>query len=116
MKTIIKKSLIIFSTCLLFNGNNIMASNEATPTKKIVNTSTLIKEHLFFPSLKINAGNEQKVNVVFTVDELGQINLVIANSKNELLKQSIEAQFKKLTLKNLEPNNAYSIILNFKTI
>ena len=59
---------------------------------------------------------EEKVNVVFTVNEIGEVNLVVANTTNESLKKSIETQFMKLKLNKLKANNAYSVVFNFKTI
>ena len=54
--------------------------------------------------------------MVFTVNETGNVNLVVVNTTNENLKKSIETQFVKLKLNNLKANNAYSVVFNFKTI
>ncbi len=80
--------------------------------------SRIIKEHVKFPAINLNhyQGHEEKVNVVFTVNEAGQVNLVIANTENQGLKKAIEEQFLTLSLKQLKANNAYSIQFNFKTL
>ena len=72
--------------------------------------------NLKFPNLIMNFNQVEKVNVLFTVNETGEVNLVVANTANETLKKSIESQFMKLKLNNLKANNAYSIVFNFKTI
>ena len=75
----------------------------------------LIKQHITFPDF-LNFTKEEKVNVVFTVNETGNVNLVVVNTTNENLKKSIESQFIKLKLNNLKANNAYSVVFNFKAI
>jgi len=78
--------------------------------------SRTIKECIKFPNLNMYNISEAKVNVVFTVDEAGRVNLVIANTENQGLRKSIEEQFLTLSLKQLKANNAYSIQFNFKTL
>lgn len=77
--------------------------------------SRIIKEHIKFPSLTLEKDSEEKVNVVFTVDETGHVNLVVANTTNNALRKSIEEQFATLSLQ-LKANHAYSIQFNFKTL
>lgn len=116
MKTLIKKSLVVLAAGLLFSSNILAKDNETPKSILIADASKTIKEHVKFPNLMLNFNQEEKVNVVFTVNEVGQINLVVANTNNELLKKAIETQFMKLTLQHLKANNAYSIQFNFKTI
>src|SRR5690349_9212025 len=120
MKTILKKSIALLAAGI-FVSFNIQAKDNEHPdyfTKAIViaDATKTIKDHVKFPNLMMNFNQEEKVNVVFTVNEAGQVNLVIANTSNEILKKAIETQFKKLTLNQLKANNAYSIQFNFKTI
>ncbi len=82
----------------------------------VESASRLIKEQVKFSNYATYQGHEEKVNVVFTVNEAGQVNLVIANTENPSLKKDIEEQFLKLSLKQLKANNAYSIQFNFKTL
>ena len=115
MKTIIKKSMALLAVGILFSFN-ISAKNDGTPkTVIIADANKTIKEHITFPDF-LNFAKEEKVNVVFTVNETGNVNLVVVNTSNENLKKSIESQFVKLKLNNLKANNAYSVIFNFKTI
>ena len=91
-------------------------SNENPKSVLISDANKTIKEHIKFPNLLMHFNEEEKVNVVFTVNEIGEVNLVIANTANESLKKSIEGQFMKLKLNKLKANNAYSVVFNFKTI
>lgn len=116
MKNFIKKSLSILAAGLLISFNAKAGDNEKPKAIIITEAGKIIKEHVKFPNLMLNFNEEEKVNVVFTVNETGQINLVIANTNNEILKKAIETQFMKLTLSHLKANNAYSIQFNFKTI
>ncbi|MBL7936513.1 MAG: hypothetical protein JNM51_11975 [Bacteroidia bacterium] len=116
MKTLLKKSMILIVTGIMLSFN-VNAKNDETPkTVLIADASKTIKEYIKFPGFILNFNHEEKVNVVFTVNETGQVNLVIANTHNETLKKSIESQFMKLKLNNLKANNAYSVVFNFKTI
>ena len=115
MKSIIKKSLVLFAIGVLFSFN-ANAKVDETPSLIISNASKTIREHIKFPNLLMDFNKEEKVNVVFTVNEAGNVNLVIVNTSNENLKKSIETQFAKLKLNNLKANNAYSVVFNFKTI
>lgn len=117
MKTLIKNSVIVFAAGLLISLTAKAGGNEPPKNILISDASKTIKEHVKFPNLLLlSYKQEEKVNVVFTVNEEGQVNLVIANTANEVLKRSIETQFSKLILKQLKSNNVYSIQFNFKTI
>jgi hypothetical protein len=115
MKTILKKSMALLVVGILFSLN-ISAKENGTPKTVIIeDANKIIKEHIKFPDL-LTFKKEERVNVVFTVNEAGNVNLVVVNTVNENLKKSIESQFMKLKLNNLKANNAYSVIFNFKTI
>jgi len=105
--TSLKKSIAFLAVGILFSLNT-SAKVEGTPKTVVVeDANKTIKEQI---------NKEEKVNVVFTVNETGNINLVVANTTNDKLKKSIETQFAKLKLSNLKANNAYSVVFNFKTI
>ncbi len=75
-----------------------------------------IKEHLK-PENPIAALNQsQKVEVLFTTNEKGSVNFVLAKTENQVAKTEIEKQFSHLQFKNLNANVAYSIVINFKTL
>lgn len=116
MKTIFKKSMILLAAGLFFSFTIKAGENENPKTIMISEAHTVIKEHIKFPNFLMSYTKQEKVNVVFTVNETGEVNLVIANTNNEMLKKSIESQFLKLKLNNLKANNAYSVVFNFKTI
>ncbi len=110
-----KKSVLILASGLLICMSSV-AKGETPVITDAGNASKIIEEHIKFPNFKMYQPREEKVNVIFTVNETGCVNLVIANTTNAVLKRSIEEQFLKLTLKQLKANNAYSIQFNFKTI
>lgn len=116
MKKILKKSIAILAVGFLFSFNVNANDNENPKTVIIADANKTIKDHIKFPNLLMNFNQVEKVNVLFTVNEIGEVNLVIANTTNETLKKSIESQFMKLKLNNLKANNAYSVVFNFKTI
>lgn len=116
MKTILKKTIILVTAGLFLSLNINAKDNENPKSVLIADASKTIKEHIKFPNLLMHFNEEEKVNVVFTVNETGDVNLVIANTTNETLKKSIETQFVKLKMDKLKANNAYSIVLNFKKI
>jgi hypothetical protein len=87
------------------NGNEIAIETEKT-----------IKEHVKFPKLILPIQQQQKIEVVFTTSENGNVNFVFAKTDNKEAKAEIEKQFAKLNLNKLKANVAYSVVLNFKTI
>lgn len=87
------------------NGNEIAFETEKT-----------IKEHVRFPKLILPVQQQQKIEVVFTTAENGNVNFVFAKTDNKEAKAEIEKQFSKLNLNKLKANVAYSVVLNFKTI
>ncbi len=116
MKTTIKKSLIILSAGLLI-AFKTQAKEIGNPNTTIgVNVLKEIKNQITFPNFIQETNHTEEVKVVFTVNEIGKVNLVIANTTNIFLKQSIEKQFMKLTLNQLKANHTYGIQFNFKTI
>ncbi len=108
---VLKASLVIALTLGSFlvkatNGNEVAIETEKT-----------IKEHVKFPKLILPVKHqEQKVEVVFTTSENGNVDFVLAKTDNKEVKAEIEKQFSKLNLNKLKANVAYSVVLNFKTI
>lgn len=116
MKKILKKSMAVLAAVILFSFNVNAKENENPKTVMIADANKTIKEQIKFPNLFMGLNQIEKVNVLFTVNETGEVNLVIANTTNETLKKTIESQFIKLKLNNLKANNTYSVVFNFKTI
>ncbi len=82
-----------------------------------IETGKTIKEHVKFPKLILPVQHQdQKVEVVFTTSENGNVDFVLAKTDNKEVKAEIEKQFSKLNLSKLKANVAYSVVLNFKTI
>jgi len=67
-------------------------------------------------NMHINIERSARVEVVFTTDSLGKVNLAIAKTDNAELKKAIEANFLKLSLSSLVPDNCYSIVINLKLV
>lgn len=112
-----KKGLLALLSGIIFSLSAVAANTGKAPANTdAVSASRIIREQVKFSSLSTYQALEEKVNVVFTVNEAGHVNLVIANTKSQALKTAIEEQFMKLDLKQLKANNAYSIQFNFKTL
>ena len=116
MKRLIKKTIATVAAGIMLTLNVQAAENDKNSKPVLSNVSETIKDHVKFPKLLLNYNEEENVNVVFTVDELGKVNLVVANTDNLVLKQAIETQFAKLKLTQLKANNTYSIQFKFKTL
>lgn len=65
-------------------------------------------------NLHIKTLKPDRVDVMFTTDDFGRVNLAIANAKDSHLKHSIEKSFMRLKFENLVPNNCYSVVLDIK--
>ena len=112
-----KKGLLALLSGIFISLSAVAAPAVEKPLEtEASSASRIIKEQVKLPSSAGNEVHEEKVNVVFTVNEAGQVNLVIANTESQSLKKVIEEQFMKLSLKQLKANNAYSIQFNFKTL
>jgi hypothetical protein len=116
MNTTIKKTLIMLVSGLLLTFNTQAKENPNTTTTIGLNVVKEIKNQITFPNFIQETNHTEEVKVVFTVNEVGKVNLVIANTNNTIFKQAIELQFLKLTLNQLKANHTYGIQFNFKTI
>lgn len=117
MKTL--KSKILKTSALLafiLAGSFVSAKTLTTGNDGIVETEKTIKRHMSFPNVLLAKKVSEKVEVVFTTNEKGKVNFVIAKTENELLKTEIEKQFSELTLLKIKSNVAYSIVFNIKLI
>lgn len=111
MNTLIKT--IATGVMVSFLTTNTFALNgkHTTPEKEI-------QKHLAFPNVLVPVSKTEstKVEVLFTTQEDGQVNFVIAKTYNEQLKKEIEKNFAKLVLKSIKPNVCYGVTLNLKTV
>jgi hypothetical protein len=78
-------------------------------------TQNTIKSGISFPNLSQPIKNE-KVKVVFTTNETGQVTYCLAKTPNAELKKALEAQFKKFRLVDTQANVAYTVVINLKTL
>ncbi len=108
-------SFVFLSNAAIALGNN---GNETVPNSKagIIETQLTIKQHISFPNIILPISKTEKVEVVFTTDEKGKVNFVLAKTENEQLKKQIEKQFSEMTLTKIKSNVAYSIVFNIKKI
>lgn len=84
--------------------------------ENIIETQNTIRQHISFPNIILPIAKTEKVEVVFTTDEKGKVNFVIAKTQNEVLKKQIEKQFSEMILTKIKSNVAYSIVFNIKTV
>ncbi len=105
------KNQITFAALLM------LLSTTALSAKTETGASTLpavnIRERIQLPESLKKSGFNEKVKVVFTVNEQGNVNHAIAATTNPELKKNIEKQFLALTLNGLKANVANSIVISF---
>lgn len=106
-----KKSAIICLLGLLTFNTHAKDKNN---NKIEINSVNEVKNYLMFPNI-FNNNYTEEAKVVFTVNDRGNVDLVIANTNNKVLKKSIEEQFLKLKFNNLSSNNTYNINFKFKS-
>ncbi len=109
------KNLISIKRTSLILGLSLFTFFANAKTKngtEIVETEKTIKESIVFTTPVSN----QKVEILFTTNEIGNVNFVLAKTEDSNLKNQIEKQFTHLHLTNLKADVVYSIILNFKTL
>ncbi|MGZ3885441.1 MAG: hypothetical protein ACXVP0_12660 [Bacteroidia bacterium] len=70
-----------------------------------------IQSHLNIPVEK-----NERVEVVFTTDKTGRVNLAIAKTADKKLQRTVESEFSRLQLSGLSAGDCYSVILNLKLI
>ena len=107
-----KTSLILGLSLFTFFANANPHSYREKTSNEIVETEKTIKESIVFTSPISN----QKVEILFTTNNNGEVNFVLAKTEDTTLKKQIETQFTHLHLTNLKADVVHSIILNFKTL
>lgn len=113
-KNITNRAIKVTSIVALSLGSFFM--NAANFNNGAEESEKTIKEHVKFPKLILPVQQHEKVEVIFTTNEKGKVDFVLAKTKNQFIKTEIEKQFLELTLNKLKANVAYSIVFNFKTI
>lgn len=103
-------------------GSLLMISLTVKPNTKTgispeaVETEKTIKDYFKFPQIFIPVNESQKVEVLFTTNENGNVDFVLARTDDKNLRAEIEKQFSKLNLIKLKSNVVHSITLNIKTV
>lgn len=116
-KTAFKKMVLMAG--LMFTV--ILAKSNTTPsTTSLTNeTEKTIHDFFKFPHVLIprlvEKGQTNKIEVLFTTDINGNVNFVLAKTKDLLLKKEIEKQFTNLHLKKIKQDVVHSVVLNFRT-
>ncbi len=76
-------------------------------------TEKMIRESLKFPSAETK---NEKVEILFTTGQTGNVNFVLVKTANATLQKEIEKQFYNMHLSKLKEGVVHSVILNFKKI
>ncbi|MDX2173897.1 MAG: hypothetical protein SFY56_12315 [Bacteroidota bacterium] len=105
---LIKKASFVIGLSLF----TLFANAKTKNGNELIETEKTIKESIVF----ITPVSSQKVEILFTTSEAGNVNFVLAKTEDSTLKTQIEKQFIHLHLSNLKADVVYSIILNFKTL
>lgn len=91
--------------CLGLFSLGISATNNNEAEKEI-------KEKIHINQQFLN--NEDKVEILFTTDEKGEVNFALARTNNEMLRKEIEKQFHSLHFTKMKKDVVNSVTLNFK--
>lgn len=111
----------VLFTCLLFSALITMSANLPGSKPGSPETEKTIKNYFKFPQIllphaEVNATVSKKVEVLFTTDQFGRVNFVMAKTEDGQLKGEVEKQFYKLRLPKLPSEVVHSVVLNFKTM
>ena len=119
MKTSNQFKLILALLLSLFMIQGLSAAYH--PPKNETNESTKSIHHYFkfphilMPNLAKTKLESVKVEVLFTTNQKGEVNFVLAKTDQVELKKEIENQFLKLSFKNIKCDIVNSVTLTIKT-
>jgi hypothetical protein len=105
------KTLKRISLAILFCAGT-MVSNAMVKTPNSI--STEIQENIKLEKQVVT--KNERVEVLFTTNQNGDINFVMVKTENKALKGEIEKQFSSFNFKTLKSETVHSIILNIKLI
>jgi len=107
MKTVITKTF--------FGALAVLSLNIKASTSPDINSQKEFIQHsVKFPE-SCDAKN-QKVEVLFTTNETGKVNFVLAKTDDKNLKQNLEKQFYNMRFTGMKQNVVNSVVLSFKII
>ena len=120
MKTLSKITIILIAA-LSLSIFTIKGNTTPGEIKKAKEAEKTIRHFFKFPGILVplhdlNKPETQKVEVLFSTDQNGNINFVLAKTADRSLRTEIERQFWKLRLAGLKRDVVNSVVLNFKTL
>ncbi len=118
MKTNFKNKMRNYSTALLMliTCGMLYSHTENPVNEKGMTVETQIKNHISFPNIIIPAEQTESVEVLFTTNQNGKVDFVLAKTPYESLKKEIEKQFVELILPSLKPGVTHRVVLNIKKV
>ncbi|MBA3682666.1 MAG: hypothetical protein H0W73_16115 [Bacteroidetes bacterium] len=116
MKTRNKITTLILMGGLLLISLTVKPNTKAGISPEAIETEKTIKDYFKFPQIIIPVNASQKVEVLFTTDNNGKVDFVLAKTNDQNLKAEIEKQFLKLNLDKIKSNVVHSVTLNIKTV
>ncbi len=112
-KTIRQSFKLVVLAGFLFWGTLVRAGNGHSV---LAETEKQIKEQVKLETPIAALHESQAIEIIFTTNENGHVNFVLAKTNNATAKHEVEKQFSRLQLSHLNANVAYSIVINFKTL
>ncbi|MDP1801719.1 MAG: hypothetical protein Q8L81_10220 [Bacteroidota bacterium] len=116
MKTNNKIKTMILMAGLIITSLSVKPNTVSGISPDASETEKTIKDYFKFPQIVIPVNGSQKVEVLFTTDQKGHVDFVLAKTIDTNLKTEIEKQFLKLNLTKLKNNVVHSVTLNIKTV
>ncbi len=116
MKTRNKITTLILMGGLLMISLTVKPNTKSGISPEAIETEKTIKDYFKFPQIFIPVNESQKVEVLFTTNEKGHVDFVLAKTNDQNLKAEIEKQFLKLNLDKIKSNVVHSVTLNIKTV
>ncbi|MBA2611567.1 MAG: hypothetical protein H0U95_06325 [Bacteroidetes bacterium] len=116
MKTNNKLKTVALIAGLLITSLSVKPNTVSGLNPEAGETEKTIKDYFKFPQIVVLVNESQKVEVLFTTDEKGHVDFVLAKTQDHNLKAEVEKQFLKLNLTKLKCNVVHSVTLNIKTV
>ncbi len=113
--------IVLFTVLVYSSLFALSATTLPSPSPASVESKKTIREYFKFPQILVNHSEvktvtNNSVEVLFTTNEKGNVNFVLAKTQDESLKHEVEKQFYKLCLPKLKQDVVHSVVLNFKTL
>lgn len=116
MKLINKITKIALVTGLVITTLYVTPNNISGSKSESVETEKAIKDYFKFPQIIMPVNSSQKVEVLFSTNQNGKVDFVLAKTDDQNLKLEVEKQFLKLNLTKLKSDVIHSVTLNIKTV